>query len=315
MPLTPGPGTRIHYETLGDPLGEPVVFVEGLSAQLIAWHEDFCRLFTDRGRFVVRHDNRDVGRSQRCDTQPPGLDRPEGCAYHLSDMAADTVRVLDALGLPSAHVVGQSMGGMIAQLMALDHPDRVRSLTLFYTAPTPLGTEYFVDDPRLSELRTAQPPAELSAFIDHFAASERASGGGSRYVHDEEWLRELGERYHRRGYSREGVDRQTHAVAHSEPWADRLGEVRVPTAVIHGRDDRLIRPEASVALAQAIPHSELHLYAGMGHSVVRPLWEEYADIAMRTQSEADRVRAPETARDARGVHAADLRPVHGSDLR
>ncbi|MFJ3671495.1 alpha/beta fold hydrolase [Streptomyces sp. NPDC090106] len=279
-------GANIYYETLGDPRGEPVVFVEGLSAQLIAWHEDFCKLFTDQGRFVVRHDNRDVGLSQRFDPAPSDDGTPAADGYLLADMADDTVRVLDALGLTSAHIVGQSMGGMIAQALALNHPDRVRSLTLFYTSPTPAGTEHFVDDPELRALRDAQPPTGRAEFAAHFAASERASGGGSRYVHDESWLRELGDRYHRRGHSQAGVERQMDAILRSEPWADRLKEIRVPTAVVHGRDDRLIRPEASLAIAEAVPHSELHLYAGMGHSVVRPLWREYAEVILRVQSQA-----------------------------
>lgn len=273
MPTTAG-DVRIHYETRGPDDGMPLLFIQGFTWQLIGWREGFCERFVARGARVILLDNRDVGRSQLFG----GPDDHDG-GYGLADMAGDGFRVLDALGLPGAHLVGASMGGMIAQAMALAQPARVRSLNLIYTVP------YL--DPRFFVAASAPDPLELARHRDRAAAvaafveRERFSAS-TGFPYDEAWVRELGARMYDRGYAPAGLLRQAHAITR---WAARPEAMRglgIPSSIIHGRADARIVVEAAFELERILPAPELHLYPGLGHEIPAALWDEFAAIVMRT---------------------------------
>jgi pimeloyl-ACP methyl ester carboxylesterase len=274
---------EIAYEKLGDPQGEPLLLVMGTGGQMLSWPDGFCELLTERGFQIARFDNRDSGLSTHLDgagrpNQLTMLLRPAAAAvYRLEDMAGDAVAVLDALGWPSAHVAGMSQGGMIAQSLAVRHPDRVRSLTSISSSPAPrLG------QPRpgtlLRVLQVANPRRVRSAEdLAQYLVDLRQVTGSPGYPADEEWLRGLGRRsYDRGGLDTAAVQRQTAAIAASGDRREELRQVRVPTLVLHGEDDRMIRPVAGRATAGAIPGARLATYAGMGHELPRPLWPAIA---------------------------------------
>ena len=273
MPVTPG-STEIYYETRGAPDGEPALFIPGFTAQMLGWREAFCRKFVERGVRVILFDNRDAGLSRKYG----GPDDADG-GYGLGEMAADAFAVLDALGLERAHVVGQSMGGMIAQVMALAHPDRVRSLSLVYSAPS-IEPRLFVARESVDAVQ-AGTRLDRDAAIEAFVARERTSGS-TAYAFDEVWIRELAALCYDRCYTPDGVLRQRAAMARWQGRATDLERLSMPACVIHGRDDGHIKPEASLAIAAALRNAELHLYPGLGHELAAPLWEEFATAITRT---------------------------------
>ncbi len=279
MPYAQSAGARIYYETRGEDDRVPVLFIEGFSVQMIGWREAFLQQFVNKGLRVVIFDNRDVGLSQSFG----GPEEFDG-GYSLEDMADDGFAVLDALGLDSAHVVGQSMGGMIAQLMALRDPRRVRSLALFYTAP---GTGYL----RSRSQEAAVNPANLyvrrprDEAIAALVERERLSQS-TAFEFDEVWVREWATRSYERCYAPAGVARQAAAIGRLPSQIAGLETCQRPAVVIHGRDDRLIDPAAAFELARRLPNSELHLYAGLGHELARPLWGEWVEILDRAFARA-----------------------------
>ena len=276
MPHTQGPGPAIYFETSGSADGEPLVLIEGLTAQMIGWRDGFVAKLVARGMFVIRLDNRDVGLSEQ-------LSEPDDLApcYTLEDMADDVCRVLDTLGIATAHIVGQSMGGAIAQRLALNRPERVRSMVLFYTAPA--FTERFTTDEIRERIGDAPPyvPMARAEAIELYVEGQRLCGS-TGYAFDEVWQRELGALSYDRCHRPDGHARQAGAVMTSQDVSDRLPHLSVPTAIIHGRADRLVKVEAGLELARLIPDAELHIYPGMGHTVEQPLWDEFATIIMRT---------------------------------
>ncbi len=280
MPHTNSPAS-IYYETRGPDTGQPLVLIEGLSAQLIGWRASFIDRLVARGMYVILLDNRDVGLSAKY-----GEPHQTEAAYSLGDMAGDVCGVLDALGLASAHVVGQSMGGAIAQMMAIAHPDRVRSMVLFYTVPA-FTPDYLTDEvmERLANAPPTTPAANREDAIEAHVANERFSAS-TGYAFDEPWIRELAGLGYDRCYRPDGVQRQTAAVLASGDRSPHLPGLTLPSAIIHGRADRLLKYQASIALANLIDSSELHLYPGMGHQVVEPLWDEFAAIIARTVGRA-----------------------------
>jgi len=273
MPVTTGP-TKIYYETRGEAGAEPALFICGFTAQLLGWREAFCRQFVERGVRVILFDNRDAGLSQKFGG--PG-DTDGG--YGLGDMAADGFAVLDALGLERAHVVGQSMGGMIGQVMALAHPERVGSLSLIYSSPS-IEPRYFVARETVDAVQ-AGTQLDRGAAIEAFIERERISGS-SAYAFDEAWIRELAALCYDRCYAPDGALRQRAAMARWDGRAADLERLSMPACVIHGRADGHIKPEASVSLAAALRNAELHLYPGLGHELAAPLWDEFATIITRT---------------------------------
>ncbi|MER8015019.1 alpha/beta fold hydrolase [Streptomyces griseoluteus] len=279
------PGVSIEYETFGDPASPPVLLVMGLGAQLLAWHEDFCRALADRGRYVIRYDNRDSGLSTTFDEHPVDVgelvaavssgDLATALAmvpYRLADMADDGLGLLTALGIERAHVVGTSMGGMIAQTMALSAPERVLTLTSMMSSTG--ETEYGRSSPQAQATVSSPKPADREGYV---AAAEKELVWASRRYGDAAALRELAAASHDRAYHPAGVGRQLGAMILSGSRADALRGLRVPTLVIHGLDDTLIDPSGGRRTAELVPGAELLLIPDMGHDRPRELWPDLID--------------------------------------
>ncbi len=282
-------GLTIEYETTGNRSDPPLLLVMGLGAQLIHWPDGICRALADRGFFVIRYDNRDAGLSSRIESagMPDLMALVHGkgeSPYRLGDMAADGIGLLDALGVEAAHVVGASMGGMIAQHMALDHPRRVRSLCSVMSSPTGRMDE----DPPTAEanavlLRPAPP--NRAAAID--AAVEAAKVIGSPgFPFDETAVRERAGRSYDRGWYPLGVLRQFAAIIGTGDWSARLADLDVPTLVIHGDADPLVRPSWGKRTAEAIPGAELLLVPGMGHDLPEGVWPVVTDAVVANAARA-----------------------------
>ena len=271
---------ELCYETFGDESGEPLLLVMGLATQMLAWHTDFCRELVDRGFFVIRFDNRDIGRSQSFDETPPPSPvelitrRIKKPAYTLEDMADDGARLLDCLGIQSAHVVGASMGGMIAQAMASRHPDRVRSLVSIMSTT---GNRW-KGQPAIKTLPVllSPPPKTKESAVERTLKVFKLVGSPG-FERDEQELAEMAElSYDRRG-SAAGPGRQIAAVIASGDRTPALGRITAPTLVIHGTADKLVRPSGGKATAAAIPGAKLMLIDGMGHDLPRGTWPRIVD--------------------------------------
>ena len=251
-------GVRLCYDTIGNPNDPPLLLIQGLGAQMIGWHPEFCAQLADNGLFVIRHDNRDIGLSQRF---------PAG-GYTLTDMATDSAELINALGFDSAHIAGQSMGGMIAQEIAITHPETVRSLTLIYTSATPDDLLDIVTE------RTKLPPARNRAeAIETFVLNETPAGTPA-YPLDDAWIRELGGLMYDRHYEPEATERQLAAIHATRDRRPALPAINTPTTILHGDGDNLINPAGARELHDLIPDSTLTIYQGMGHSIPRNLWHD-----------------------------------------
>jgi pimeloyl-ACP methyl ester carboxylesterase len=283
-------GLELAYEELGDPTGEPLVLIMGLATQMIHWDEDFCALLGERGYRVIRFDNRDIGHSTKLDAAgvPPtaamtlGYGRP---AYRLADMAQDTVGLLDHLGIESAHVVGASMGGMIAQQMAIDHPARTRSLCSIMS--TTGNRRYRFPRWRAFALLLAKPPSSRDAYIDQAVRTFKVIGSPAYPMHEERF-RELVGRAYDRCFHPPGSARQLHAINCSGNRTARLRGLDVPALVLHGTADPLVRPVGGRETARAIPGARLRMIEGMGHDLPPELHEL---LASEIDANARRVRA------------------------
>lgn len=271
-------GITIEYEEQGD--GEPLLLVMGLGAQLTDWPQDFVDMIADSGFRVIRIDNRDAGLSTEFAGEPPTLPqlvlagtvgKKPPAQYLISDMAADAVGVLDALGIDSAHVVGQSMGGMIVQAMAIDHPSRVRSLTSMMSTT---GKRRYAR-PKLSVLKNMTWMAGGSTpTVDEGIEMLRLISGPE---FDEAEAREMGRISMERSFRPDGLGRQTAAIMASPARTDGLGRVTAPTLVVHGMVDPLVRPAGGIATARAVPGSQLLMLPEMGHWLPRSRRREIAD--------------------------------------
>ena len=283
-------GITIEYEREGD--GDPLLLVMGLGGQLSDWPKGFRDALTSRGFEVIRLDNRDAGLSTEFGSEPPGtLDlvkamisrRFADAEYRLTDMAADAVGLLDALGLDSVHVGGMSMGGMIAQTLAIEHPSRIRSMT---SVMSTTGSRR-VGRPRAKLLRTMTkreaPTVEnaVDQTVDFFRV---ISGPTFR----EEEFRAIAAESVARSFRPAGTARQMAAILASPDRTEALQHVDVPTLVIHGMVDPLVRPSGGIATAEAVPESRLLMFNDMGHDLPRPRWGEMADAIRRN---ADRAAA------------------------
>ena len=281
MPIVDvSPEVSIAYESFGDPGDPPVLLVMGFGAQLLAWHEDFCRALADRGRHVIRYDNRDCGLSTKFDDHPVDVgtfiaavssgDLPAALTmvpYRLRDMADDGLGLLAALGIERAHLVGASMGGMIAQTMALASPERVLTLTSMMSSTG--ESEYGRSSPEAQAVLFSPKPTDREGYV---AAAEKELVWASRRYGDAAVLRELAAAGYDRAYYPAGIGRQLGAMILSGSRADALRELRVPTLVIHGLDDTLIDPSGGERTADLVPGSELLLIPDMGHDRPRELW-------------------------------------------
>ncbi|MYT70315.1 MULTISPECIES: alpha/beta hydrolase [unclassified Streptomyces] len=281
MPIiTVSPDVSLAYETFGDPADPPVLLVMGFGAQLLGWHEDFCRALAERGRYVIRYDNRDCGLSTKFADHPVDTgafiaavtsgDIPAALAmapYRLTDMADDGLNLLTALGIDRAHVVGSSMGGMIAQTMAVSHPERILTLTSMMSSTG--ESEYGRPSPEAQAVVSAPKPAEREAYI---AAAEKELTWASKRYGDARALRELAAASYDRAHYPAGTGRQLAAMILGGSRADALRDLKVPTLVIHGLDDTLIDPSGGRRTASLIPGATLLLLPDMGHDRPRELW-------------------------------------------
>ena len=254
---------EIYYESFGDPTDPTLLLVNGLGSQCVNYHEDWCEMFVARGLRVVRFDNRDVGLSSRVD---PG--------YVLSDMAADAIAVLDAIGVERAHVMGLSMGGMIVQTMAIEHPDRLLSMTSVMSRTGEPG--FGESTPEAFVLLTAPPATDRESTIAASIAGLHV--WGSPEFADENRWRRIAERAFDRSFDPAGVSRQFLAIGASPQRADRLREVTTPTLVMHGDSDTLIDISGGRRTAELIPGARFELIEGMGHDYPPQLWNKWVDL-------------------------------------
>jgi pimeloyl-ACP methyl ester carboxylesterase len=267
------------YETFGDPADPTLLLIMGLATQMIGWNEDFCRQLADAGFHVVRYDNRDAGRSTHIDARPPkvselALRSKKPACYTLDDMAGDAVGLLDHLGVERAHVCGASMGGMIAQTVALRHPQRVLSLVsiMSNTGARFSGQPAFALYPVL--FKTA--PRERQAFAEHVArVFDRIGSPG--FDHDVDEIRNMALISWDRGRDPAAPGRQLAAVIASPDRTKQLGRITAPTLVIHGKADKLVRPSGGRATARRIPGARLMEIHGMGHDLPRAAWPRIID--------------------------------------
>jgi pimeloyl-ACP methyl ester carboxylesterase len=285
-------GIELCYEIFGAPDAEPMLLIMGLAAQMIHWDDEFCQQLAARGFRVIRFDNRDIGLS----TKLTGGKRltvvellklrflriPVDAPYKLRDMANDTIGLMDALGIQSAHLVGASMGGMIAQETTLSYPQRVRSLTSIMSST---GNPKLPQPTREAMALLLAPPAKTrDEYIARFAQTWKILRGGS-FPLDEAKDRERAKRTFDRGLNPAGVGRQLRATLASGSRKERLRSVKTPTLVIHGTVDPLVRPEGGKETAASIPGAKLLMIDGMGHALPIPMWPQIID-AIATHAQA-----------------------------
>jgi pimeloyl-ACP methyl ester carboxylesterase len=288
VPRAKANGIELEYETFGSREDRPLLLISGLASQMISWREDFCAQLAARGFHVIRFDNRDSGLSTRMeDAGYPDLAAAFGgnpeAPYQLDDMADDAVGLLDALGIGGAHVVGASMGGYIAQLAAINHPNRVLSLTSIMSAPA--RAEGVEAKPEGMAVLMVTPPATREERIA-VAMNGRRVLLGSADPFDEAFERERASRAIDRAYYPVGVARQLAAILAAKPRLERLTKLQVPTLVIHGVDDVLVPVENGRLVAEAVPGARLIEFDGMGHDVPARLWPQILDAIDEIAGEA-----------------------------
>lgn len=270
-------GIEIEYETFGSPSNPTVLLVSGFTAQLLMWPADFCQMIAEAGFHVVRFDNRDCGLSTKLDGREVDTngvihaalmeDPVPAVPYTLSDMAADAIGLLDALGVERAHIVGGSMGGMIVQIMAIEHPSRVASLTsVMSNSGEP---EYGQPLPEAMEALVATPPSGRDEYIE---SSDTWMVWQSKKHRDPVRNRKEAAIAFDRSFYPEGASRQLAAIYASGRRTEGLKALNVPTLVIHGTDDTLISPSGGIRAAELIPNARLEIIDDMGHDLPPPLW-------------------------------------------
>jgi pimeloyl-ACP methyl ester carboxylesterase len=270
---------ELCFETFGDPEAPAVLLTMGLATQMLGWHEDFCAELADRGFHVIRFDNRDCGRSKRMNGAVPSILQllrrdKRAASYTLEDMAGDGVALLDHLGIEAAHVVGASMGGMIAQTMAARYPDRVLSLVSLMSNT---GARWSGQpSPRLYHVLLKPPPRDREAYKEH-AVWVFSKIGSADFERDNDDLRRIAGMSYDRGINPAGTSRQLAAIIASGDRTPLLREITAPTLVIHGTKDKLVPPSGGRATARAIPGARLLLIEGMAHDIPRGAWPQMLD--------------------------------------
>jgi pimeloyl-ACP methyl ester carboxylesterase len=287
-------GVELCYETFGDPSDPTALLVMGLATQMVGWPDAFCEELAGRGFHVVRFDNRDIGRSQKMDFPVPTIRQlllrdKKAAHYTLEDMADDGFALLDHLGIARAHVVGVSMGGMIAQTMAARRPDRVLSLAsmLSNTGARWSGQPL----PTLYPLLLRRPPRDRAGYVQHGIDLFHKIGSPG-FPRDDGQLREIAERSYDRGLNPAGSLRQLAAIVASGDRTPLLRTITVPTVVVHGTKDKLVPVSGGRATAKAIPGARLVLIEGMGHDLPRGAWPRILDAI---EENAARAGEPATA--------------------
>lgn len=268
-------GVEICTEAFGDAAHPPLLLIMGATASMVWWPDEFCRMLAARGRYVVRFDNRDTGRSTTCELGHPN--------YSMDDLVNDTLAVLDAYGIGSAHLVGMSLGGMISQIIAIGQPVRARSLTLI------ASSIFGQDDPSLPGIERKVIVHHAAGWKldwdnEHAAVDFMAHGwrllGGSANPYDESLIRGIAEREFRRARSLPSMLNYT-LLKGGEQWYNRTGEITQPTLVIHGTDDPVLPYPHGVALARSIQGATLLTLDGAGHELHPNNWDEMADAIAR----------------------------------
>lgn len=273
-------GMELEYDTFGDPADPALLLVMGLGAQMILWDTRFCQLLADTGRYVIRFDNRDCGLSTKFDGVEVDMNAMimamlSGDAsplagktpYLLSHMAADAVALLDHLNIGRAHIAGASMGGMVVQTMAIEHPDRVASLTSIMSQTG--EPAYGHADPAAQAVLMRPPAADRAG---HIASSVDAEVIMSKKYRNHDQIRARAAESYDRSFYPQGTARQLAAIVASGSRADGLRQLNVPTVVIHGLDDTLINPTGGRRTAELIPGAVLVELEDMGHDLPEPLW-------------------------------------------
>ena len=271
----------INYDSFGDKSHPAIVLIMGLATQMIYWDEQFCKLLASQGYWVIRFDNRDNGKSTWLDSIPPPTSlallknavfrRSLGATYLLSDMMKDTLGLLDALHLKSAHIVGVSMGGMIAQEIAIRHPHRVNSLTSIMSTtgnrnlPKPSTTFSFK--------MLKRPPKDVNKAVSYGMHVWRLIHGG-HYPFDQQKVLSLITRAIQRGFNPAGNARQLAAILDSPDRTEALSTLTVPSLILHGEDDPLVLVACGYATAKAIPNAKIKVYPGMGHTIPNQLYDD-----------------------------------------
>lgn len=290
-------GIELAYDSFGTEADEPILLIAGLGTQMIRWTVEFCNELAARNYRVIRFDNRDAGCSthiRQCAPQDFGTlattlmagQRPD-VPYTLHDMAADAIGLLDALSISRAHVVGRSMGGMIAQIIASEHPERVLSLiSIMSSTGNPALPQAAPDVMEMMMLPAPDPRSDLPEFAAHsLAFARRIAGTGHQFDNEAHRLIVLEEA--QRAYDPSGIGRQIAAMAVTGDRRSRLATITVPTLVIHGTDDPLIPPACGRDTAFSIPNSDLLLIDGMGHYLPAELYESIATAIAKTARRAN----------------------------
>lgn len=289
---------ELCYEEFGDASDPTILLVMGLGTQMLAWDAEFCGMLVERGFHVVRFDNRDNGRSTKVRAKPPGLKDlvlrdKQSAAYTLSDLADDAVGLLDHLGVRRAHVVGASMGGMIAQTMAIEHPDRVLSLVSIMSNE---GGRV-KGQPTLAAYKVLlqKPPQDRDGYAEHTVNLLKVIGSPGFPRDDDEIRRRSGIAFDR-GLHPAGTGRQMMAIVASANRTPGLRQLKVPTTVIHGTKDRLVRPSGGRAVAAAVPGARMVEIEGMGHDLPAGAWPQIVDAIVANAARATMDAPTATAR-------------------
>ena len=284
------PTIEIEYETFGDPKNPALILMEGHGAQMVKWDTEYCKMFAAKNLFVIRFDNRDCGLSTKFD----GIDVDLGAVlkaalleetvppvpYTLSDMASDVVGLLDFLKIDRAHIFGVSLGGMIAQVLTIEHPTRVRSLiSVMSMSGEP---EFGQSQPDAINALLSETPSDRAGYIEHSVVYQVYH---SKKYRSDEFSKTSAARDFDRMYYPQGSTRQLAAVYASGRRTEQLRAIETPTLVIHGKDDTLISPSGGERTAELIPNAKLVLVDDMGHDMPKPLWgylvELISDFALK----------------------------------
>lgn len=290
-----GRGVTLCYQRFGDPADPPLLLIAGLGQQLLGWPLGFCHMLVERGLHVIRFDNRDSGRSWHATAPPPRraqllTRRFDAAQYTLDDMAQDAAGLIDALGVRPAHVVGVSMGGMVAQMLAANHPEHVRSLTSIMSTTGARRAGWIAP----STLRLMfRPPARTREQAAHRALTMWRHIGSHAFELDEAMIQELAmQSFDRDPRQAVGTGRQLAAILKSGDRTRALRSITAPTLVIHGERDRMVHPTGGRATAAAIPGARLEQITGMGHDLPAGVWERVVGLITAHVRDAEARQAP-----------------------
>ncbi|MBC7484790.1 MAG: alpha/beta hydrolase [Rhizobacter sp.] len=277
-------GIALEVEDHGSPDGEPLLLIMGLGMQLVAWHADFVAMLVARGYRVIRFDNRDIGLSQKfdhlgvpnlaLDSLKYAVGMKVRAPYSVADMADDAAALLDVLGIPAAHICGASMGGMIAQQLAARHPERVKSLTLIMTSSGSRRLPGPSMKVRSALISRPKDPKSLQSVIEHYVKLYRLIGSPG-YPASDAYLNERLGLSVRRSHRPQGTARQMVAIAADGNRTKLIERIKVPTQIIHGKQDPLVPVAAGIDLAEKIPGAKIDLIDGMGHDLPVELWPRF----------------------------------------